>query len=118
MVRKQEIREGRLQRYEELRALLDSGLKHSEAARQLDMPLRTVQRWLTHGTFPERKHRVHPSTVDQYGPHLERRYHEGYCHMNTLWQEVKQMGFGGQVCKVRPWLGPRLGSPKTQPKLS
>lgn len=112
MMRKQDIRQRRLQRYKELRALLDSGVNHSEAARQLGMPLRTVQRWLTYGAFPERKHRVYPSTVDQYGSHLERRYREGCRHISTLWQEVRQMGFGGQICTVRAWLRQRFGSPR------
>lgn len=74
LVRKEQIRERRLRRYDELRHLLDRGLNRSEAARQLGMPLRTVQRWLAYGVFPERRHRVFSSTVDPYGPHLEKRY--------------------------------------------
>jgi transposase len=112
LLRKQQRRERRLQRYEELRSLLDGGMNHSEAARQLGMPLRTVQRWVAYGTFPERKRRVFPSTVDQYGPHLEKRYREGCRQMKQLWQEVKQMGFGGQTSTVRAWLRRRFGTPK------
>ena len=40
----------------------------------MGLPLRTVQRWLSYGVFPERKHRVYPSTVNAYGSYLKKRY--------------------------------------------
>ena len=58
---------------EELMSLIDAGMNHSEASRQMGVGLRTVQRWLACGVFPERKHRAFPSIVDAYGPHLEKR---------------------------------------------
>jgi hypothetical protein len=38
--------------------------------------------------------------------------------MNQLWQEVKEMGFGGQASTVRTWLRQRFGSPKNRSQRS
>ncbi|MGI4756893.1 MAG: ISL3-like element ISAzba9 family transposase, partial [Janthinobacterium lividum] len=78
----------------------------------MGLPLRTVQRWLSYGVFPERKHRVYPSIVNAYGSYLEKRYREGCRNIAQLWQEVKTMGFEGQATAVRHWLRLRFGSPK------
>lgn len=112
MWRKQQNRDRRLALYQELRSLIDAGMNQSEAARHMGVPLRTVQRWLSYGTFPERKHRVYPSTVDEHGAYLEKRYREGCRKINRLWQEVKCRGFSGQAWTVRSWLRQRFGSPK------
>jgi transposase len=109
---KQQNRQRRLERYRELMSLIDGGMNRSEAARHLGLPLRTVQRWLAYGVFPERKHRVYPSIVDAYGSYLEKRYGEGCRKINRLWQEIQQMGFEGQASAVRHWLRQRFGSPK------
>jgi transposase len=113
---KQQNRERRLARYKELHDLLDRGMNRSEAARHLGLPLRTVQRWLAYGVFPERKQRVFPSIVGGYGPYLEKRYIEGCREINQLWQEVHKMGFEGGASTVRHWLRQRFGSPKNARK--
>jgi transposase len=105
-------REHRLAIYQELIRLLDAGTNRSEASRQLGVGLRTVQRWLACGVFPERKHRVFPSIVDAYGSHLEKRYGEGCRNIMLLWQELRERGFEGQSSTVRAWLRQRFGSPK------
>jgi transposase len=110
--RKMRNREHRLSIYQELMSLVDAGMNHSEASRQMGVGLRTVQRWLACGVFPERKHRVFPSIVDAYGPHLEKRYGEGCRNILQLWQELKDRGFEGQSSTVRGWLRQRFGSPK------
>jgi transposase len=105
-------REHRLAIYQELTGLLAAGITQSEAARQLGLGLRTVQRWLACGVFPERKHRVFPSMVDAYGPHLEKRYRDGCRNITLLWRDLKERGFEGQSSTVRAWLRHRFGSPK------
>ena len=110
--RKLRNREHRLSIYQELMSLIDAGMNHSEASRQMGVGLRTVQRWLACGVFPERKHRVFPSIVDAYGPHLEKRYGEGCRNILQLWQELKDQGFEGQSSTVRGWLRQRFGPPK------
>ena len=92
--------------------MIDRGMNRSAAARHLGLPLRTVQRWLSYGVFPERKQRMYPSIVDEHGPYLEKRYSEGFRQITRLWQEVKTMGFEGQASAVRHWLRLRFGSPK------
>lgn len=89
-----------------------SGMNHSQASRQLGIPLRTVQRWVACGVFPERKHRVYPSIVDEHGSYLEKRYREGCRKILQLRQELKERGFEGQVSTVRSWLRLRFGSPR------
>ncbi len=105
-------REHRLSIYKELMRLLDAGTTQSAASQQLDVSLRTVQRWLTYGVFPERQHRVFQSIVDTYGPHLEKRYGEGCRNIALLCQEIKAQGFEGQSSTVSTWLRHRFGSPK------
>lgn len=112
LLRKQQNRERRLARYQELKDLIDGGMNHSGASRHLGIPLRTVQRWLACGVFPERKHRFYPSTVDEHGPYLEKRYREGCRRINQLWHELREKGFEGQASTVRGWLRQRFGSPK------
>ena len=65
--RTRQNRERRLALYQEFRSLVDAGMSCSQASRQLGIPLRTVQRWVVCGVFPERKHRVFPSIVDEHG---------------------------------------------------
>ena len=110
--RTRQNRERRLARYQEFRNLIDTGMNYSEASRHLGIPLRTVQRWVACGVFPERKHRVYPSIVDAYGSHLEKRYGEGCRNIVQLWQELKDRGFEGQAWTVRSWLRQRFGSTK------
>ncbi len=78
----------------------------------MSLPLRTVQRWLSYGVIPERKQRVYPSIVDEYGPYLEKRYAESCRQITRLWREVQRMGFEGQASAMRHWLRQRFGSPK------
>ncbi len=108
--RTRQNRERRLSRYQEFRSLVDTGMNHCQASRQLGIPLRTVQRWAACGVFPERKHRAYPSIVDAYGSHLEKRYGEGCRKIRQLWQELRELGFEGQVSTVRSWLRQRFGS--------
>jgi transposase len=105
-------REHRLKVYQDILGLLDVGTSQLEASRQLGVSLRTVQRWLSYGVFPERKRRVFPSIVDAYGPHLEKRYGEGCRNIMLLWEELKERGFEGKSITVRRWLRHRFGSIK------
>ena len=70
--------------------LIARGRSQSEAAAGVGISLRTVQRWITTGVFPERKHRVFPSQVDTFGPYLERRFAEGCTNASQLWREIRR----------------------------
>ena len=105
-------REHRLPIYQELMSLVDAGMNHSEASRQMGVGLRTVQRWLACGVFPERKHRVFPSIVDAYGPHLEKRYGEGCRKIIAALARTQRTRLRRSASTVRSWLRQRFGSPK------
>lgn len=110
--RTQQKREHRLRIYQDLMRMLEAGTSQSEASRQLGVSLRTVQRWLSYGVFPERKHRVFPNSVNACGPHLDKRYGEGCRNITVLWKELQERGFEGGSLAVRTWLRRRFGSPK------
>jgi hypothetical protein len=92
-----------------MKRLVDCGMNHSEASRRIGIPLRTVQRWVACGAFPERKERKYPSTVDEFGEHLDRRYRDGCRNATQLWREIKRLGFSGKACSVWHWLRKRFG---------
>jgi hypothetical protein len=66
-----------------MKSQIDGGIRRSDASRQLGMPLRTVQRWLSFGVFPERKERKLPSRVDTFGDYLDKRYRDGCSKVST-----------------------------------
>lgn len=102
--RTQEKRERRLQLYEKVATLIRNGASQSESSRRLGVSLRTVQRWMICGVFPERKRRIFPSSVDAFSPHLSKRVSEGCTNMSQLWREIRQQGFDGQLSTVRNWI--------------
>ena len=79
----------------------------------MGLSLRTVQRWITTGVFPERKHRIFPSQVDAFGPYLEKRVAEGCTNASQLWREIKQQGYRGNISGVWRWLQRRFVSSRT-----
>ncbi|MCU1223976.1 MAG: transposase family protein [Edaphobacter sp.] len=100
--------------YEQMRALVGSGVSQSDAARQLGLSLRTVQRWVRAGAFSERTPRMFPNSVDKYAAYLDRRLLEGCRNVSQLWRELQQQGFRGQNSSVWHWLRQHRGHrPKT-----
>ena len=97
-------RERRQHLYQQMRALMESGVNQSDIARQLNLGLRTVQRWIRVGVFPERSPRSFPNAVDEHAAYLDRRLLEGCRNVNQLWRELKQQGFRGQHSSVWNWL--------------
>jgi transposase len=67
---KQKNRERRHTLYQQVKTLVESGMSQSDVTRQLDVSLRTVQRWTQAGTFPERTPRCFPHSVDSYAAYL------------------------------------------------
>jgi transposase len=111
---KHEKRQRRHDLYEQMRALMENGVSQSDIARQLDLSLRTVQRWNRAGAFPERTLRLFPNSVDKYAAYLDRRLLEGCRNVKQLWRELKQQGFRGQNSSVWHWLRQHRGHrPKT-----
>src|SRR5712691_795516 len=89
-------RAGRKARYEQVMQGRSQGLTAQEIARQLNMSERTVQTWLTAGTFPEaKKRRKKPSSFDTFAPYVLKRWQEGERNGLVLWREIQEQGYTG-----------------------
>ena len=111
--RTQQKRNSRLELYQQMTELIACGKSQSEAAARVGLSLRTVQRWITTGAFPERKHRIFSSQVDAFGPYIEKRVAEGCTNASQLWREIKQQGYRGNIPGVWRWLQRRFVSSRT-----
>ena len=111
--RTQQNRNRRLELYQQMTELIARGKSQSEAAASVGLSLRTVQRWITTGVFPERKHRIFSSQVDAFGPDLEKRVAQGCTNASQLWREIKQQGYRGNISGVWRWLQRRFVSSRT-----
>jgi hypothetical protein len=96
----QKKRERRQDLYEQMKAMMDGGVSQSDAARQLGISLRTVQRWIQAGVFPERTTRCYPHSVDPYAAYLDRRLLQGCRNISKLWRELRQQGYRCQLSSV------------------
>ncbi len=105
----QKNRQRRQGLYEQVRALIDGGVSQSHVARQLGISLRTVQRWIEAGTFPERTPRRYPHSVDAYADYLDKRLLQGCRNVSQLWRELRQQGYRGQISSVWNWLRKHRG---------
>ena len=98
--------------YKQMKSLANAGVTHTEIARQLEVSLRTVQRWTAAGTFPERTARSYPHSVQPYARYLEQRLEQGCCNVSQLWRELRQQGYHGQLSSVWSWLHQHRGHSK------
>ncbi len=94
-------RERRLERYQQVIALFNSGHSQAEIARTLGMERKTVRRWLRRGQFPERKppHR-RPPKVNEFADYLQQRWDEGCHNASRLYQEIREKGYRGKRAMV------------------
>jgi len=93
---REDRRQHRVDRYNEVVALYHQGMSQQEISRTLHMERKTIRRFLRAGQFPERAkpHRKPPS-VNQFQEYLNRRWAEG-CHNATkLWHEIQAQGYAG-----------------------
>jgi transposase len=111
---KQRNRERRHSLYGDMRRLAAEGATQTKIARQLDLSIRTVQRWIRAGVFPERTARSYPSAVDAYASYLDRRLLQGCHSVVQLWRELRQQGFRGCQSSVWNWLRQHRGSDKKE----
>jgi transposase len=100
----------RLARYEEVIALHTHAVGDRVIAAHVSVSARTVQRWLDHGQFPERRRRAErPGQLAPFATYLRERWGAG-CHNATrLWHELRERGFRGSYTSVAlhvaPWRG-------------
>jgi len=98
-------RAGRHTRYQQVVELREQGMTAREIAHRLDLSDRTVQRWLTAGTFPEaKKRRKRQSCFDSFAPYILKRWREGERTGISLCREIKEQGYTGSERTVYRYL--------------
>jgi transposase len=105
----QQNRQRKYARYQQVRALIQTGASKAEIARQLGLDHRTVRKFMHAEIFPEAKPRVRWCIVDPYAEYLDRRLLEGCRSPTRLRQELRDQGFPGKENIVRYWLLGRRG---------
>lgn len=94
--------------YEEVQRLQRLGSSHRAISRELDQPLRTIQRFAQAPDFTARKHRTRPP--GQLAPHrsyLKERLQQGCRNAAQLWRELQEQGFTGSYSAVYAWIAER-----------
>jgi transposase len=101
----------RLARYEEVIALHALAVSDRVIAAHVGVSERTVQRWLHHGQFPERRRRAErPGQLAPFAGYLRERWEAG-CHNATrLWHELRDRGFRGSYTSVAIYVAPWRGA--------
>ena len=88
----------RLARYEQIMALRQQGMKHTDIAAQVGMAARTVRDWLSRGNIPytaPRKSRAR--LIDPYKPYLLSRWQQGCRTGSQLERELRVQGYKGSA---------------------
>lgn len=101
----------RLARYEEVIALHALAVSDRVIAAHVGVSERTIQRWLHHGQFPERRRRAErPGQLAPFAGYLHERWAAG-CHNATrLWHELRGRGFRGSYTSVALYVAPWRGA--------
>ena len=94
-------RQRRLERYQQVVALFQSGHSQAAISRALNIGRKTIRRWLRRGEFPERKppHRA-PTQVSEFAAYLQQRWQEGCHNASRLYREIRQQGYPGKRVMV------------------
>ena len=104
---KQQRRQRRLERYQQVTELRRQGYSKRAISQELSLSIKTVRRWLRADQFPERK----PPTgrrrkVADFIDYLDQRWKEG-CHNATLlWNEIRARGYRGSRQMVSAFVAP------------
>jgi hypothetical protein len=88
-------------------ALHQQGMKTKEIAKRLGLGVRTIQRWLSEGSYVETNyHHRHRSAFDTYEAYVKQRWDEGCHNIQQLWRELKAQGYPHSDCALRKHLEP------------
>ena len=83
----------------------EQGFSSKAIVSEVGISTRTLRRWSTLTTLPERKKSGgRRSILDPYKPHLEKRWREGCEKPKTLWREITDQGFSGSAILVADYL--------------
>jgi transposase len=84
----------RYDRYQQVIAFREQGAKVKDIAKRVGLGRRTVQRWLSEGTYIETNyHHRHRSRFDSYEAYVRKRWDEGCHNIQHIWREVKAQGY-------------------------
>jgi len=84
----------RYDRYQQVMALRQQGAKVKEIAQRVGLGRRTIQRWLSEGTYVETNyHHRHRSRFDSYEAYVRNRWDEGVHNIQQIWREIKDQGY-------------------------
>jgi transposase len=104
------------ERYEQVQTLKAAGKSHAAIGRQLRLAPMTVRKYSRATSVDELvapSLAGWPSKLDDYGPHLHRRWNEGCTNILQLHREITALGFRGSYGTVYAYLRPFKG--KTAP---
>jgi transposase len=117
-------RERRVERYQQVVALFNSGQSQAAISSILGIGRKTIRRWLRRGQFPERKppHRK-PPKVNHFADYLQQRWNEGCHNASRLYHEIQQQGYGGKRSMVARFVAGwrptgRAASPKAPERIA
>ncbi len=100
----------RYERYRQVVALHQQGMKTKEIAKRVGLGVRTIQRWLSEGTYVETNyHHRHRSRFDAYEAYVKQRWDEGCHNIEQLWREIKAQGYPHSDRALRKHLEPLCG---------
>jgi len=100
----QQRRARRYARYEEVRQLHRQGMSLKAIAAQMGLDRKTVRKYITAETFPERQPRVRFSILEPYKAHLIQRWQQGGCNVRQLFREIQQLGYPGGLGGVAQFM--------------
>ena len=103
----------RRSQYEQLMVLRSQGLSHAQLVEQTQLSVRTIHRWLAHGSYPATQyHRTRRSRFHDFIPFIEERWSQGCHNVAQLWREAKGLGYPHSVQRFYANLQPLLQSRK------
>jgi transposase len=103
----------RYERYQQVVALRDQGIKVKEIAKRVGLGVRTIQRWVTQDSYVQTNyHHKHHSRYEAYAPYVQKRWEEGCHNIQQLWREIKAQGYPHSDRALRRQLGARPGKKK------
>jgi transposase len=103
----------RYERYQQVVALRQQGMKIKEIAKRVGLGARTVQSWLASDAYPETNyHHPHRSHFDACASYVKQRWDSGCHNIQQIWREVKAQGYPHSDRALRAHLEPLRGKGK------
>jgi transposase len=95
-------RERRLARYERVVELFRAGRSKRAIARELQIDPKTVRKFLSAGSFPERaQRRARRIILQAYKSYLEESWAKGCRNATQMYREIQQRGYRGSIATLR-----------------